>query len=212
MRSMAPALGLLALAALAGCATPPPPAVTAYTHEGCGTGPELGTALGLAQPKPKTNFAVPAKLDASAACMHGEGGDSPYRLFVLPKPAEAKTFTVGAVLEGARLVAPKVALLDDSGKVARTFEQKDFFFRGPVYSVQFRPRPGEAYILITVDRARIGARYDSIAVGTTTTTSTTAQGASFSWTSGVDQSVSRGFSYEGEVVVTVYDPDAAPPR
>ncbi len=62
--------------------------------------------------------------------------------------------------------------------------------------------------MVTTDRSRVGQHYDSIAIGTSTTT-TTSGGFTASWTSGTDQKVSRTFSYEGAIEVDVYDPAQA---
>jgi hypothetical protein len=89
------------------------------------------------------------------------------------------------------------------GRVSRTFTPSDYFFRGPVYSVLFRPRAGEAYVLVTADAARVGQRYDSISIGTGSVYF--ADGGS--WRYGVDASHSRVFSYEGAVQVIINDSD-----
>jgi hypothetical protein len=73
--------------------------------------------------------------------------------------------------------------------------------------VQFRPRAGEAYVLVSADPALVGQRYDSIVIATSTASAATAAGA-FSWTTGVDGAQSRTFSYEGTIQVSVYDSDA----
>ena len=64
--------------------------------------------------------------------------------------------------------------------------------------MQFRPRAGEAFILVTAEPALVGQRYDSISIATYTTATYVGAGA-VTWTSGVDSAHSRVFSYEGAV-------------
>jgi hypothetical protein len=128
----------------------------------------------------------------------------------LPKDPTGKTLTVGAVLEGRRIFAPEVVLLDAAGKTARTFPAADYYYRGAVFSVQFVPKPDEAFVLVEADPARVGQRYDSIAIGTATTPIVTPY-ASMNWHSGVDTKESRTFSYEGSAQVTVDDATARKP-
>jgi hypothetical protein len=110
------------------------------------------------------------------------------------------------VLEPLRIQSPAVALLDREGRVTRTFSAEDYMYRGSVYSVQFRPRETEAYVLVTTDPARVGQRYDSIVVGVMTTTVSTGYGTS-QWRSGTEQAQSRVFSWEGTIQVSVADSD-----
>ena len=210
-----PWLKVLAAAAAplvaAACATAPPPAVLTYGGAGCTPAPDLGKAISLVPKRPRPAYAVVTALDATAPCLTRAGGPSPYRLYALPGGLETKTLTAGAVLEQARLFAPDIAVLDSQGKVTRTFSTPDYLFRGAVYSVEFRPRPADAYLLVAADPTRVGQRYDSIAIGTSTT-STYANGMALSWTSGVDAKLSRTFSYAGSVEVTVFDSAATAKR
>jgi hypothetical protein len=99
-----------------------------------------------------------------------------------------------------------VTILDRQGAVTRTFATSDYLFRGAVYSVQFVPRENEAYVLVAVDPSRIGARHDSISVGTSSTVVSAGLYAT-TVTTGWDAAQSRTFSYEGAVSVTVSDSD-----
>lgn len=201
------AAALAVAATLAGCATaPPPPPVTAFTRSDCALSADLKAAVSLTPPKEKAAYAVVTPVGAATPCLDRDGVRAPYVVYALPAEHADKTITVGSTLEVGRLLAPDVALLGREGQVVRTFAATEYFFRGPVYSVQFRPRPEEAYVLVTADPKRVGQRYDSIAIGTSTTTVSTGYAVA-SWTSGVDASHSRTFSYEGAVQVSVYDSD-----
>jgi hypothetical protein len=198
---------------LAGCATPPPPPpLLTYAGSSCAAAPNLAGAISLTPKKPKTDYSVPALLDGAAPCLQAATGPTPYRVFALPPAPESKMLTVGAMLEGVRLVPPLVAVLDAQGHVTRSFSAQDLYFRGAVLSVMLQPRPGEAYVLVTTDRSRIGQRYDSIAIGTSTTSVYVAPAGSMSWTTGTDQAQSRTFSYEGALNVDVHDLAKAKPK
>ncbi len=195
---------VLVTAVLAGCATAPPAPVVTYARQDCPASPNLAAAISLVSRKPKAVYDVTTNLDATSPCLGEPGGASPYQVYALPPDAPFKTLTVGSVLEAGRLLPPKISILDRDGKVTRSFPDGDFFFRGAVYSVQFQPKAGEAYVLVTTDRAKIGKEYKSIAIGTTTTSGYT-RGGAFSWTRGLDQAESRTFSFDGAVDVSVYD-------
>lgn len=194
---------------LAGCATttyaPPPSATLDYAGTNCATSPDLVTAISLTPDKERALYTVTAP--AAAGCLtRTEGGDTPYVTFALPADHADKTIIVGALLEPLRIQSPAVALLDREGRVTRTFSAEDYMYRGSVYSVQFRPRETEAYVLVTTDPARVGQRYDSIVVGVMTTTVSTGYGTS-QWRSGTEQAQSRVFSWEGTIQVSVADSD-----
>jgi hypothetical protein len=195
-----------AAAALAGCATAPPAAVTTFAGSACVAEPNLAGAVSLTPKKSdETAFVVTTKVDGMTPCLSRAGQSGPYVVYALPESREGKVITVGSVLEAARLVPPSVALLDGTGKVTRTFAASDFFFRGPVYSVQFQPRVEDAFVLVTTDAGRVGQRYEAISIGTQTSSSAVGTtGGYISWTTGVDQKIARTFSYEGSIQATVY--------
>jgi len=208
-RIRGPLLAALPLAALVGgCATAPPPlAVTAYAPRDCAAQPDLSKAINLTPEKEKAEFVVTTPVGAATACLARAGGAvTPYVLYALPAETADKTLTVGATLEAARLLSPEVSILDGRGQVTRGFAATDYLYRGPVYSVQFRPKTGEAYVLVAADPSRVGKSFASVQIGVNTTTISTGYYAS-NWRSGVDDTVSRTFSYEGTVQVAVFDSD-----
>lgn len=204
---------LLAATAYAGllsaCATvapvPPSPATLEYAGVDCAAAPDLSTAISLTPEEERALFSVTAP--AAANCLtRAEGGTTPYVTFALPADFADKTVIVGSLLEPLRILSPSVAILDRDGTVTRTFRTEDYMYRGPVLSVQFRPRETEAYVLVTTDPVRVGQRYDSIVVGVYTTTVSTGYGTS-QWRSGTEMAQSRMFSWEGTVQVSVADSD-----
>ncbi len=205
--------GLAGAGLLASCATPaPPPAVTAFTRANCVAAPDLAAAISLTPDSKKAVYTVTTPVNADTPCLSQAGGAKPYVLYALPADIQDKSLIIGGLLEMARIVPPAVTLLDRQGAVVRAFEASDYYFRGPVYSVQFVPRAGEAYALVTVDTNRVGQRYDSIAISTSTAATYVTGGGAVSWTSGVDSSQSRVFSYEGSIQAAVFDGDKSKKR
>lgn len=203
---------------LASCETvppiPPSPPILEFARSDCGAAPDLSSALSLTPDKERAVHFVSAPASSDAGCLTRNGQPTPYVLFALPTDYGDKTMTVGSAFEPLRILSPEVVILDRRGEVSRTFDAADYMYRGSVFSVQFRPRDNEAYILVTADPSRVGRRYDSIAIGVVTTTVYTGYGAANMY-SGSDVAQSRTFSYEGMVQVMINDTDTeekvAPP-
>ena len=196
------------LLATSGCATviAPMPPVLEFAGSDCGTEIDLSRAVSLTPEKETNGFVVLAEVGAGSPCHRSGGRAAPYALFSLPADHDDKTIAVGGSLEPLRIFSPEVSVLDAGGREVRTLPAADFFYRGPVYSVQFRPRAGESFLLVKADPSRVGQRYDAINVGTSTTMIYTGFGAS-NITTGVEANSSRVFSYHGDVQVIVYDTD-----
>lgn len=202
-----PVAVLLGSALVAGCATtPPPPAATTYIAQNCASAPDLGTAASLTPESRRRIFRVGSPVDASTPCFRNGEAPTPYVVYALPSAVEGTMIEVGAELEGARIFSPAISILDEDGRPLRSFEPGHYLYRGVMFSVQFLPQPGERFILITADPTRIGRNYDAVAISTSTTAIVTPYAAA-SWTSGVDRSISRTFSYDGAVAAIVYSPE-----
>ena len=201
----------LAAAALApvlacGCSTVPVlPPVTAYRATGCASAPDLSGAVSLTPERQRRIFTVENAVDRSTPCLQRGATATPYVVYALPEDAAGTMVEVGARLEAARIFSPAVATLDRAGNQVRSFVPDQYLYRGSIYSVQFVPIPDERYILVTADPDRIGRRYDAIAISTSTTPLVSPYGVA-NWTSGVDQSISRTFSYDGMVAAIVHRP------
>lgn len=208
-RSVLAVCATAGLTAACAAGSAPPPVLT-YASQNCAAAADLSTAISLTPPREKAVHIVTNPVDSGTPCL-ARAAPAPYVLYRLPADQEDKTVTVGSTLEATRIFAPEVAILDGGGAVTRTFARDEFYYRGPHYSVQFRPREGDAYVLVSAAPELVGQRYDSIMIGTTTTSVYTA-GGGFSWTSGVDRSQSRTFSYEGAVQVLVNDSDTEEER
>ena len=193
-------------AACATAAQPPPRAVLEYSRQDCAVRPDLASAISLTPEKETNGHVVTTVIDARTACVTSARGGVPYVIYALPADLDDKMLSVGSVLEAYRILSPEVTVLNAQGEPTRTFVAADYFYRGPVFSVQLRPREGDAFVMVAADPERVGQQYDSIAVGTQTTTIYTGYGAA-NFTTGHEASLSRTFSYEGTAHVTVYDTD-----
>ncbi|MDG5747117.1 hypothetical protein P8Q88_02900 [Qipengyuania sp. XHP0207] len=195
---------------LAGCATTVPtyPATLAFERADCATVPETVTAVSLTPDKDKKIWMLDSQLSASGPCLDRNGVSAPYMVFSLPEEGKAKMVELGAGLELARVLSPRVVLLDAQGAETRSFSREQYMFRPGLLSVQFVPQANERYALVTVDPEPIGQSHDTIVAGTSTATIYTGFGAS-NWRSGHEAMMSRGFSYEGMVRALVYRADDA---
>lgn len=201
---------------LAGCVTValPTPATLTFDRTDC-MAVDLTKAISLTPPKEQAVHYVSAPVDQTAPCAALDGAYSAYALFAIPDDTEDKTLTVGAYLEPLRILSPAVTIFDAEGRMTRGFGSEEFMYRGMNYSVLFRPRANERFVMVSSDPSRVGQRYDSISIGTSATTAYTGYGTA-TIVSGVDSAQSRVFSYDGLAQVTVNDADtkeeAAAPR
>lgn len=201
---------------LAGCVTvaPPAPATLTFDRTDC-VAVDLTKAISLTPPKEQAVHYVSAPVNQTAPCAALDGASSAYALFAIPADTDDKTLTVGAYLEPLRILSPAVTVLDAKGRETRRFKPDEFMYRGMNYSILFRPRATERFVMVSSDPSRVGRRYDSISIGTSAMTAYTGYGTA-TLVSGVDSAQSRVFSYDGLAQVTVNDADtkeeAAAPR
>lgn len=201
--------GLVPALGLAGCATtvePPLPPLLAWDRADCDASPDLGRTVSLTPKKETAVHVVSTPLGYGSPCLSQEGGAGPYVVYALPTDLDDKTLIVGGLLGYDRIFSPRVRVLDAEGRETRGFVDSDWFSRGPVYSVQFRPRPGDAFVVVSADPSRVGRTESAINVGTNTTVIYTGYGAS-NWTTGQERHATRVFAYDGEVRVTINDTD-----
>ena len=209
------AVAVLALAAVvAGCATSGPaypPALLEYARRDCAAAPVLASAISLTPDRERAAYTVETLVDSGTPCLLKAGRPGPYLLYALPADRGDKTLIVGGRLEPGRIFSPHVTILDAGGGVSRTFANSDFMYRGAVYSVQFRPRENEVYVLVTSEPSRVGQVYNSILTGTQATP-VVAGPVIFSLNSGTEAQISRTFSYDGRVSVLINDSDTTEER
>ncbi|MDY6925125.1 MAG: hypothetical protein SWI22_14345 [Pseudomonadota bacterium] len=208
-RRLATAAALGMAGALTACASsgPPPAApLLQYERTDCAATPALTAAISLTPDKPKAAHIVETLIDARTPCLDRAGRPTPYLVYALPADTGDKTLIVGGQLEPNRIFSPEVAVLDARGEITRTFAAADFMYRGPVFSIQFRPRETEAYVLVTNEPSRVGQVYNSILTGTQSTP-VPAGAMMFMVNSGTEARLARTFSYDGRVHILVNDSD-----
>ena len=203
------AIGLLGATAGA-CATaavPPPRAALTYARQDCSATPDLSIAVSLTPDKERAVHLVASPIGTDTPCLMTRAGVAvPYVLYALPADFSDKTLNVGSSLEQLRIFAPSVEILDAQGSVTRSFERREYYYRGPVYSVQFRPRHGESYLLVTAAPELVGQQYDAIQIGIATTVVPAGLYTAVVY-SGTEAKQLRTFSYDGTVRVAINDTD-----
>lgn len=201
-------IALGAAGVLSGCATtmPPLPATLSYDRVDCTDAADTSGAFSLVPEKNQAIWTVQRDMAAAGPCLKYADGSAPYMVFELPGDRFAKMVEIGGVMEYARVLSPKVVLLDAEGGKTREFTRDQYMFRPGLLSVQFIPQENERYALVTVDPEPVGKSHDTIVSGTASTVIYTGFGAS-NWRSGQESMMSRGYSYEGPVRVLVYRPD-----
>lgn len=195
-----------AMASACATAAPPSPAMLTYAGMDCSTAPDLSSAISLTPDKERAVHLVASPIGTDTPCLIRTDRSVPYLIYALPADFGDKTLNVGSTLEAMRIFAPNVEVLDAQGRLMRTFERREFFYRGPVYSVQFRPRQGEAYLLVTAAPELVGQEYDSIQIGVATTVVPVGVYSAVVNT-GTEAKQLRTFSYDGTVRVSINDTD-----
>lgn len=195
-------------AALTGCATvePPRPAVLSYDRTDCASSPDLASATSLVPEKNSAIWTKGVLVSASSPCILHNGVRLPYAVFALPPAGQTKLIELGSVLSSVSIFAPDVVLLDEGGKVTRSFHPDSYLFRTGLYSVQFVPRAEERYALVTANPALVGRKHDTIVAGVNSTYIYTGYGG-MNWRSGSEAAMSRAFSYDGTVQAKLYRVD-----
>lgn len=208
------AVSLLAVS-VGGCAAsaPPPAPVLSYAKADCHVQPDLASAVNLTPEKKKKAWQAVGTVGGTTPCLNRAGVNTPYVVFALPATGVARMVELGAVEEAGRLFSPNVTLLDAAGAVTREFAPDQYMFRPGVLSVQFTPREGERFMLVTADPSRVGTSYDAIRTGTATTpvvAYTPGLGViSSNYRSGHEAQVSLAYSYEGTIRASLVAPDDA---
>ncbi len=193
---------------LVACVTvepPPLPALT-YANQACTASPDLSAAISLTPDKERAVHLVMAEVNETAACIMRNGVAVPYVVLALPADHDDKTLIVGSQLDVNRIFAPEVLILDAQGNETRSFGRDEYFYRGTIYSVQFRPRENERFVLVAGAPELVGREYNAIQIGTNTVSTYTPYGGA-SWTSGSEAATRRTFAYNGTVKVQINDTD-----
>jgi hypothetical protein len=157
---------ILMAATLTGCAAKPaPPPVVDLTTMQCNESPVLGGAVLLAF-DPKDDKQTPVLLDNSAGCLSGPNGSRMlYKVFELPHTGTPYILHVTAAPWANTILAPRAALLDESGIAKRTTSHADFTFRGNSLAAFLRSHDDERYLVVSSDPEVLGTSVTRINEG-----------------------------------------------
>ena len=190
---------------LAACASSPPPpmAVVEITDKICDAEPDLLTPQALAPEKPKKLSDEIYQFKNDTPCFTKDGLSTNYMVFALPSQTENLALTIGGLKAQHRTLAADIAILNEEGEITRRFDREKYMDIGSVFGVQFRPRDGEAFVLVTTDPERVGEAVVSHETRLLQSQGYTGTGGSYTTFSGAESLSSRTFSHEGMLRVRV---------
>lgn len=198
-RLLRSAASLAGLVVLAGCAAPPkpaPPVLLTLGDRQCVQAPDLAGARPLAL---GDEHGVTVTFDAASPCViQGPPPGRVYAVFRLPNSPGPYLVTVTSQPDGPSLFPPELAVLDAVGRPLRTVPGDKFAFHDATLFKIIRTHPGDAYLLVLSDGARIGRQNAQI------TGSAEMHYVVFAtYTTGKEDQNSTIYAYSGQLVVTV---------
>lgn len=154
------AAALLCFAAACESTSPPPSAVLSFTSTaGCAEGLAAERAEVVTVKKRQNSGNITTQVSAASACQVEKGVELPYALYRLPRGVDIQSVQAGGVFQINRIFAADVMTLDESLSPVRHFGPDAFFHRGGSWSVFFRPREQERYILVRANPELVGKSY-----------------------------------------------------
>ena len=206
-------VAICTLVLLQACATPTPPppppqAVVSLGDKVCSDTISLDGAISLTPAKKMHDYSVITEVDAAKKCLNLNGVSGNYVVYSLPSNPDNHTITIGGALDTYRTFAPIISLLDESGKITRTFSDDRYTFLGGIYGVQLRPGQKEKYILVMSNPKLVGTKTEALETRIAVSNGyaynpSTGYGNSYNTYHGYEKSASRTFSHEGAVAVTI---------
>lgn len=205
IRRVPPAIILLAIAPLSGCAhAPSMPPLLALPARDCSAPP----ALAAGKPLDLTDHSsATTDLDAASPCLLApDGARALYAAFRLPptKPAPqpGTVLRIDSVPLGQALLAPRLTLLDAQAQPTRSLGTTAFHYRGAALSALVALRPGEAFALVASDPPAVGRRQDRLH-STINATTVAAGPVIVTVLTGADSTSHTTLSLNGRVVATL---------
>ncbi len=208
-------LTLAALALLSACAPKPlPPPVVDITAMTCGGAMAMaGAAPLLFDPRGKDEKTTEVVLDGRSSCLQDEGGSRRlYQLFALPEMDAPYIIAVRSSPWADTMLAPRVLLLDGSGKIMRSTTHADFVFRGEQLSALLRSHPGEAFLALTSDSDVLGREISRVVEAVHQSVGALPNGGAFVWYSGSDNTNRMVLSVAGRAEITITPFPAEPAK
>lgn len=156
---------------LSACTTtqgPEPVLTLALDGRACARDPDITMprALVLA-----SNKSVTVAVDEKMPCLaDGTGDSSVYAVFSLPQAMEEFLVSVTSMPQGRTLFAPRVMMLDESGRAMREMPRDVFVFHGPALYLGLRVRQGERFLVVASDPKVVGQQVSHIQSATQSNT------------------------------------------
>lgn len=96
-------------------------------------------------------------VDASAPCVQApDGSRSAYIAVALPTKTEPYVLSVRSTILGQTVFAPRIALLDGTGRTVREIPRSIFMFHGTSLYAAVRSHPDERYLVVYSDASTVG--------------------------------------------------------
>ncbi len=187
--------------ALAGCASKPPPPLTALVPASCTARIALQNALPLPLDASKQTVAM----DASSACHLDESGrPASYLLLALPPNAERYEVTIDSAIGSNALFAFKVKVLNSLGEPLQVLPRERFTQRGAVLRASYLHAANESmarYLAIVADTDAVGQTDERLQAGINTTL-LPAGSALFAYSSGTETRSTITKAYNGSLTLS----------
>jgi hypothetical protein len=153
-------VAMLCLSAACESTSPPPSAVLSFTSTaGCAEGLAAERAEVVTVKKRQDSGNITTQVSAASACQVENGVERPFALYRLPRGVDIQSVQAGGVFQVNRVFAADVKTLDENLAPVRDFGPDAFYHRGGSWSVFFRPRDQERYILVRANPELVGKSY-----------------------------------------------------
>ena len=198
-------LSFVLLGGLSACTTNmgPEPVLTLFLDgRACAKDADLAMPRALAL---ATNKAVTVAVDEKMPCLTDSSGDpSVYTVFSLPQAMEEFLVSITSMPQGLTLFAPRVMMLDESGRAMREITRDTFVFHGPALYLGLRVRQGERFLVVASDPKVVGQKVSHIQSATQANTlaAVTAAGAFYvNVYTGSEMASDYTYAHNGSIVV-----------
>lgn len=210
---------VVALAGLTACSTTPPAPlpepVVEFAGAECTNAPDLGLAQSYlddakAAKKMMKNRTIRLEefLGDSGSCLNLDGGlTSPYAVFTIPQSIKGLVINAGSFKDGNSIFAASISVLDKNGEQTREFSREKYRVMGRRYGVQFRPRSGDAFVVISADPKLIGEVSTTQEVSANSSYVSGVNGGGGNNIVGSQKTFNRTFSFDGAVGLRIVFPE-----
>lgn len=194
---------LVLTAALVACGPAGPAPIVTLADRACGSKPDLIAVPTLAMGETNRLEIV---VDEKTPCVQQpDGNRSAYVAIVLPYASEPYVLTIRSSIVGQTVFAPRVELLDGSGRVLRQLPRSSFTFHGTDIYLGVRAHVDERFLVVYSDATTAGEQESQVHEGVqrNSFTSASAHGAmTVTFFSGIDRTITFTYAHNGKLTVT----------